>query len=288
MEEYISLKEEKAQKHGKVFNWKLISMYVPFGTPFDPKSYYKDGDCTRMLQRPRSRVCSLAERTQFDIRGLLVYELIIEFFSTFRFGEVVLDLDMVGEEMQTVGFGLYLAESARQIPEKGDLSAYWIQISLIACSIVGRSQVFKVFYLGRKQGAMISGGQFVTRLAEHFGLLTEERLVDGNCARPPCYRYGRVAGPAWTMAQRLAREKEDVHEIRGALGKQREILDSMADDFSRFPTWIVVGLSQMMSQDGVRYTSYADFQILCERHNRCRTDGASISTAQQDEQQPDR
>ncbi|GKE66550.1 hypothetical protein Tco_1520711, partial [Tanacetum coccineum] len=76
---------------------------------------------------------------------------------------------------------------------------------LIACSIAGRSQspekvtVTDLFYLremdvgsvnvpyllarylrlfasGRKQGAMISGGQFVAQLAEHFGLLTEEIL----------------------------------------------------------------------------------------------------------------
>ncbi|GKF46065.1 hypothetical protein Tco_0135867 [Tanacetum coccineum] len=76
---------------------------------------------------------------------------------------------------------------------------------LIACSIAGRSQapekvtVTDLFYLrgidadsvnvpyllarylrlfasGRKQGAMISGGQYVARLAEHFGLLTKERL----------------------------------------------------------------------------------------------------------------
>ncbi|GJR60884.1 hypothetical protein Tco_1503046 [Tanacetum coccineum] len=49
--------------------------------------------------------------------------------------------------------------------------------------------------------------------------------------------------------------------IRRALGEQREMLDSMACDFSRFSTWTVVGLSQMMSQAGFRYTSYADFQI---------------------------
>ncbi|GKE74150.1 hypothetical protein Tco_1536191 [Tanacetum coccineum] len=30
----------------------------------------------------------------------------------------------------------------------------------------------------------------------------------------------------------LAKVEEDVHEIRGALGEQREILDSMARDFS--------------------------------------------------------
>nr|GEY42596.1 hypothetical protein [Tanacetum cinerariifolium] len=80
--------------------------------------------------------------------------------------------------MQTTGFGLYWAESARQIPDKGDLSAYWIGISsagnflgtppsytlikdpmlrlchrLIACNIAGRSQAPKkvnvtdLFYL---------------------------------------------------------------------------------------------------------------------------------------------
>ncbi|GKE88158.1 hypothetical protein Tco_1565633, partial [Tanacetum coccineum] len=134
------------------------------------------------------------------------------------------------EEIKSVGFGAYWAESARQIPDKGDLSAYWREISyagdflgttpsytsimdlmlrlchkLIACSIAGRSQALKkvimtnlfylrgmdvgsvnipyllarylrLFILGRKQGNMISGGQFVARLAEHFGLLTEERL----------------------------------------------------------------------------------------------------------------
>ncbi|GJY53370.1 hypothetical protein Tco_0445034 [Tanacetum coccineum] len=76
---------------------------------------------------------------------------------------------------------------------------------LIACSTAGRSYapekvtVTDLFYLrgmdvgsvnipyllarylrlfasGRDQGAMISGGQFVAHLADHFGLLTKERL----------------------------------------------------------------------------------------------------------------
>ncbi|GJY76638.1 hypothetical protein Tco_0481754 [Tanacetum coccineum] len=82
------------------------------------------------------------------------------------------------EEMQTVGFGAYWAESARQIPDKGDLRDYWIGIlsaedflgtslsytairdlilrlchRLIACSIAGRSQALEkvtvtdLFYL---------------------------------------------------------------------------------------------------------------------------------------------
>ncbi|GJY84497.1 hypothetical protein Tco_0497873 [Tanacetum coccineum] len=82
------------------------------------------------------------------------------------------------EEMKTDGFGVYWAESARQIPDKGDLRDYWMGISsakdflgtapsytlirdpilrlchrLIACSIAGRSQapekvtVIDLFYL---------------------------------------------------------------------------------------------------------------------------------------------
>nr|GEU58186.1 E3 ubiquitin-protein ligase SIS3-like [Tanacetum cinerariifolium] len=76
---------------------------------------------------------------------------------------------------------------------------------LIACSIDGRSQApekvtvtdlfyqrgmnissvniphllaryLRLFASGRKHGAMISGAQYVARLAEHFGLLTKERL----------------------------------------------------------------------------------------------------------------
>ncbi|GJU74887.1 hypothetical protein Tco_1266292 [Tanacetum coccineum] len=82
------------------------------------------------------------------------------------------------EEMQTPGFGVYWAGSARQVPEKEDMRDYWIEISsardflgtapsytlirdpilrlchrLIACSIAGRSQAPKkvtvtdLFYL---------------------------------------------------------------------------------------------------------------------------------------------
>ncbi|GJS90315.1 hypothetical protein Tco_0772951 [Tanacetum coccineum] len=119
-----------------------------------------DGLRGRMLMEHRdaqgqSVFTSRAWRRLFKIRGPLVHELILEFFSTFRFGE----------EIESVRFGAYWAESARQIPDKGDMSAYWIAISsavdflgttpsytsirglmlrlchrLITCNIVGRSQ----------------------------------------------------------------------------------------------------------------------------------------------------
>nr|GFB99166.1 hypothetical protein [Tanacetum cinerariifolium] len=50
-----------------------------------------------------------------------------------------------------------------------------------------------------------------------------------------------VVGPAQTMAQRLARLEEEVHEIRGALDEQRQMMDTMARDLSRFTVWAAGG-----------------------------------------------
>ncbi|GJR67720.1 hypothetical protein Tco_0013785 [Tanacetum coccineum] len=145
------------------------------------------------------------------------------------------DADRTTLRAETIGFPRalflrYLAESAKHIPDKGDLRDYWMGISyagdflgttssytairdsilrlchrLIACSIAGRSQApekvtmtdlfylrgmdvgsvnvpyllvryLRLFAVGRKNGAHISGGKFVARLADHFGLLTAEIL----------------------------------------------------------------------------------------------------------------
>ncbi|GJR38676.1 hypothetical protein Tco_1214360 [Tanacetum coccineum] len=64
---------------------------------------------------------SRAWRQLFEVRVQLVHELILEFFSTFRFREAVLDLNTAGhyKEIKTAGFDAYWAEIARQIPDKG-------------------------------------------------------------------------------------------------------------------------------------------------------------------------
>ncbi|GJT11836.1 hypothetical protein Tco_0858878 [Tanacetum coccineum] len=204
--------------------------------------------------------------------------------------EFILSLGLhTSEEMQTIGFDLYWAESARQIPDKRDLSTYWIGISsmgnflgtppsytlikdpmlrlyhkLIVCSIAGRSQApKKVVHFREESGCddirwsvcCPSGGAFwVTYGGEALGIDGDSN--EGAPAIPAPVQAPQqpplAARPAQTMAQMLARVEEDVHEMRGALGEQRQILDSMARDFSRFSTWTVVGLLQMMSQAGVR------------------------------------
>ncbi|GKD75044.1 hypothetical protein Tco_1333326 [Tanacetum coccineum] len=303
MEEYIRFEEEKAHKHRKVFNWQTTTygkirvdddlhnlssveaefpaivindanLCAPFGVPFDPKRYYKDGVYSNMLRRPRTKglnfytlvlssidfadmalppreqrhrcpvvpvfdfrglpdlmaeglsgrmlmehrdeasvsmFTSRAWRRMLDIRALLVHELILEFFSTFRFGKAILDLDTLG----TLQF--QLGKARRRISYAADFLGTALSYTLIrdpilrlyhrliACSIAGRIQppekvtVTDLFYLrgmdvgsinvpyllarylrlfavGRKSGAHISGGQFVASLAENFRLLTAEIL----------------------------------------------------------------------------------------------------------------
>ncbi|GJT46677.1 hypothetical protein Tco_0955392 [Tanacetum coccineum] len=60
-----------------------------------------EGLSARMLMEHRddqgvSLFTSRAWRRLFDIRGPLVHELILEFYSTFRFGQAILDLDTLG------------------------------------------------------------------------------------------------------------------------------------------------------------------------------------------------
>ncbi|GJY64565.1 hypothetical protein Tco_0466025 [Tanacetum coccineum] len=312
-----------------------------------------EGLSGRMLMEHRDEVgvsvfTSRAWRRMFDIRGPLVHGLILEFFSTFRFGQAILDLDTP----RTLQFQLGRAESARQIPDKGDLRDYWMGIlsagdflgtapsytlnrdlilrlchRLIACSIAGRSQtpekvtVTDLFYLrgmdvdsvnvpyllarylrlfaaGRKSGAHIYGGQFVARLAEHFGLLTVEILGGLMVIAPelpiidmtelvrlqifaedaPIIDEGGLADPApqqpppplpahaRTMPQRMARLEEDMHEIRQGLTEQREVIDTITRDFSRFSTWVTTGLGQMMDRAGVAYTLYAQTRVSYQRY----------------------
>ncbi|GJZ06369.1 hypothetical protein Tco_0540162 [Tanacetum coccineum] len=168
------------------------------------------------------------------------------------------------------------------------------------------------FAAGRKSGAHISGGQSVARFAEHFELLTakilgglmviapELPIIDMGELDAPIVDEGGQADPspvqalppppaaAKTMPQRMARLEEDVHEIHGALTEQREVIDAMARDFSRFSTWAVTGLARMMDRAGVTYVPYSETHVPYQRRRvRQWTCEASTSAAQQDPQQPD-
>nr|GEW40074.1 hypothetical protein [Tanacetum cinerariifolium] len=112
------------------------------------------------------------------------------------------------EEMAEDGFGIYWSGSERVIPDKGDLSDYWVEISFDMDFLRGapsRGQAPEkvtatdIFYLrnmdrgeadisyllaqylfryaeGRKSDARLSEGHFIRRLAHYFGLVSDDRL----------------------------------------------------------------------------------------------------------------
>ncbi|GJX21404.1 hypothetical protein Tco_0224081 [Tanacetum coccineum] len=55
--------------NGILFNL-IKNLYVPFSIPFDPKRYYKDGDCARMLWRPSQHNSPIRRITQTPIRRI--------------------------------------------------------------------------------------------------------------------------------------------------------------------------------------------------------------------------
>nr|GFA01957.1 hypothetical protein [Tanacetum cinerariifolium] len=121
---------------------------------------------------------------------------------------------------------------------------------------------------------MISGGQYVSRLAKHFRLLTKERLLGLTVIVQDLHVIDMAELPdAATSASEVIEDAPIAGE--GALSVPTPT------QAPQLPP------PAMMSQARVRYTSYADFQISYERRTRCKTGGASTSTAQQDEQQPD-
>ncbi|GKF68654.1 hypothetical protein Tco_0198333, partial [Tanacetum coccineum] len=156
-----------------------------------------EGLSTRMLIEHRDAqgqgvFNSRAWRQLFDIRGLLVRELILEFFSTFRFEKAVLDLDTAGalqflfggarRRLSWIDFlGIAMSYTSIRAP------ILRLCHRLIACNIAGMSQAPEkvtatdLFYLrgldvrsvnipyllaryqrrfaiGRKSGALILGG----------------------------------------------------------------------------------------------------------------------------------
>nr|GEW79524.1 hypothetical protein [Tanacetum cinerariifolium] len=176
---------------------------------FDPKRYYKDGDCVIMLWRPRIEGLNFYNFVlSLLILQLWLFQFVTRGISTLgrarrrmSWRQFILALGLyTDEEMQTVGFGPYWAENARQIPDKGDLRDYWIEISsagdflgtamsytmiqepiirlchrLIACSIARRSQAPKkvsvtdLFYLRGMDVGSVNVPYLLARYLRLFG-----------------------------------------------------------------------------------------------------------------------
>ncbi|GKE97424.1 hypothetical protein Tco_0020775, partial [Tanacetum coccineum] len=164
---------------------------------------------------------------------------------------------------------------------------------LISCSIAGRSQAPKkvtvtdLFYLRGVDVGSVNVPYLLARgltvIAPELSIIDMDRQPDvaagalGVAQDAPIVDEGGQADPTL----------EDVHEMRGALTEQREVIDAMARDFSKFSTWVVTGLARMMDRAGVAYMP-SETHVPYQRHRvGQRTGEASTSAAQHDPQQPD-
>nr|GEX19601.1 hypothetical protein [Tanacetum cinerariifolium] len=238
----------------------------------------------------RDSVCLLAKPGGVYLRfqGPLVDELILEFFSTFRSREGVLDLNKARALQFHLGgvrrhmswrefiLGISSARDFLGITPSYTLIRYpMLRLCrrLIAYNIAGMSQALKkvtvtdLFYLrdmdvGSVNIPYLWLDLLMIDMAELVWLQICKEHDDTWAWVAPRPERQRVAAagaskpppatrPAKTMTQRIARLEEDVHGIRGALGEQIET--------------------------GVKYTSYAEFQFPYVRRTRRRTDDAGLS-----------
>ncbi|GKD98133.1 hypothetical protein Tco_1382030, partial [Tanacetum coccineum] len=88
--------------------------------------------------------------------------------------------------------------------------------------------------------------------------------IDEAVQAVPAPQPNPATAPTRTMPQRISRLEEEVHGLRERereLGEQCEVLDTINQDFSRFTTWTVGRLSQLLDASGMSYTSYGDYHI---------------------------
>ncbi|GKB85708.1 hypothetical protein Tco_0957980 [Tanacetum coccineum] len=253
---------------------------------------------------------SRAWRRLFEIRGPLLGKV----RRRMSWREFILGMGLhTAEEIESVGFGAYWVESARQIPDKRDLSAYWREISS-AGDFFGTTPsqapdkviVTDLFYLRGMDDGSINIPYLLARM------LTEERLqgltmivrdlpeidmaeliceelddtegapdvVEGGQSIPAPVQAPQPPPAARTISQRLARLEEDVHRIQVSLGEQREVVNVMAKDFSIFTVWAAGGISQLLDSAGATCIRYSETHVPYQRRRvRQRTDGASTATA---------
>ncbi|GJQ94362.1 hypothetical protein Tco_0005501 [Tanacetum coccineum] len=211
------------------------------------------------------------------------------FLSTLRFGEVLLDLDALSTIQFQLGgarrrlswrqfilaLGLHIEEEMES-PSFARDPVLRLFHRMMVHSIARRSQA------PEKSGAHISGGQFVSRLAEHFGLLTAKILgglmvitpelpiinmgelvilqicmeVDDTWAWAPQQPPPPPLTAARTMPQRLGRLEEEVQGLRRDVGNLYGLVERLMTDHGRFSTWMMSRMAQLMDASRLTYQAF--------------------------------
>ncbi|GKD27731.1 hypothetical protein Tco_1233945 [Tanacetum coccineum] len=145
---------------------------------------------------------------------------------------------------------------------------------------------------GRKSRSTLSGGNFIGRLAMHFGLVSDDRLrglqvVTRELPLIDLHELGRLhictsqaaeeaaleiptpaPAPAQappppppapqprTISQRIERLKEEVHDLRRDVMGLRGDVTSITTEQSRVSTWLISCMTQLMDDSGQTYQPF--------------------------------
>ncbi|GJS32675.1 hypothetical protein Tco_0531057 [Tanacetum coccineum] len=202
-----------------------------------------------------------AWRRLFEIKGPLVRELMLEFFSTCRVIASKGNPRGYWDEISSSGDFLTTVPSYIQIMDSLRRFCY----RLITYTITGRGQTPK------KKATVVVRELIEIDLDELSRLHIWCPAIDEGVQAVPAPVQVLQPPPldvVRTMPQRMTRLEEEVHGLRKSFGEQREILDTISRDFSRFTTWMVDRLSQLLDASGMSYTSYGAYQIPYHRRTR--------------------
>nr|GEX13111.1 hypothetical protein [Tanacetum cinerariifolium] len=316
MEEYIRLEEEKARKHGEVFNWETAK-------------YDKDNDDNEinMIQSSRGcysillRICMCRLASRSTLNGIIRMSFIQECCGGHDMAplsprdqrhlwihyqvegytkEIVYNLEQRLEtifkrqEVSVSHAWMRLFEIRAPLVQEFILeffSTYRIDLGLHTAEELAKDE-FGVYWLGSKRVILDKGDLSDDWIEISSG---KEFLRDA-----PSYTY--IRDSVQRLCHRLISynisEKEKAPEkpnaMAGAPGAAEDALvvdeGAQADPApGRFSTWMISRMAQLMKASGQSYQAFdgtfrGSSPAVFERHTRQRTEDASTSTAPQ---QPD-
>ncbi|GKC44470.1 hypothetical protein Tco_1062192 [Tanacetum coccineum] len=278
--------------NGILFNL-IKNLYVPFGIPFDPKRYYKDGDCAKMLWRTRAiRRFGREDEdgihwgrwaggsgTRWDLMWLALYV-----FSWEVLDVVTFERRSLAPEKVTSTDLIYLRSM-----DRGATNVLYLLAQYLFRHVEGR-----------KSGSRLFGGHFIGRLAHHFGLIGDDWAwvapglerqqvavagAPGAVEDSPAVDEGVQADPAPI----LGRLEEEVMGLRQDFKTLRGLVKRSMTDQGRFSTWMITCMPHIMEASGQTYQEFdgtfrGSSPAAFQRCTGQRTDEPNTSAALQ---QPD-
>ncbi|GKA98970.1 hypothetical protein Tco_0826907 [Tanacetum coccineum] len=204
---------------------------------------------------------SRAWRRLFEIKGLLVHELILDSLVHLDFLGTALSYTSIRDPMLRLCHRLIACSIAgrSQAPKKVTVADLFhlrgMNVGLVNIPYL-LARYLRLFTSRRKRKAMISRDLPVIDMAELVRLQICKELDDTWVwvASGPERQPDDAAGTLEVTegAPDVVKVEEDENEIRGAL-EEHEVMDVMARDLSRFTVWAARGISQLLDTAGATY-----------------------------------